>query len=80
MAVTSGRADIGLGVLAAAKALDLDFIPLTRERYDLVFPTALLDDERIRLLLEIIRSSHFIDQAHALGGYETEETGHLVMN
>jgi putative molybdopterin biosynthesis protein len=80
MAVASGRADVGLGVLAAAKALDLDFIPLTRERYDLVFPTALLDDERIRLLLEIIRSSYFIDQVHALGGYETGETGQVVVN
>ena len=75
MDVTSGRADVGLGILAAAQALDLDFIPLARERYDLVIPTDLLDDERIILLLEIIRSSRFIKQVLALGGYEVEETG-----
>jgi molybdenum cofactor synthesis domain-containing protein len=75
MAVNSGRADVGLGILAAAKALNLDFIPVSRERYDLVVPTDLLNDHRIQLLLEIIRSSEFIEQVLLLGGYETEETG-----
>jgi putative molybdopterin biosynthesis protein len=75
MAIASGRADVGLGILASAKALDLDFIPVSRERYDLVFPSDLIDDERIVLLLDIIRSRNFIDQALAMGGYEVEETG-----
>ena len=77
MAVTSGRADVGLGILAAAQALDLDFIPMARERYDLVIPTHLLVDERIVLLLDIIRSPKFIEQVLALGGYEVEETGKI---
>lgn len=77
MAVTSGRANVGLGILAAAKALDLDFIPVARERYDLVIPTDLLKDERMILLLEIVRSSTFIEQVLALGGYEVEETGRI---
>lgn len=77
MAVTSGRADVGLGILAAAKALDLDFIPVSRERYDLVIPTDLFQDERISLLLDIVRSSGFMEQVVALGGYEVEETGRI---
>jgi molybdenum cofactor synthesis domain-containing protein len=77
MAITSGRADVGMGILAAAQALNLDFIPVARERYDLVIPTELLKDERILLLLEIIRSAKFIDQVLALGGYEVEETGKI---
>jgi molybdenum cofactor synthesis domain-containing protein len=77
MAVTSGRADVGLGILAAAQALNLDFIPVSRERYDLVIPTYLLDDERIVLLLDIIRSPQFIKQILSLGGYEVEETGKI---
>jgi molybdenum cofactor synthesis domain-containing protein len=75
MAVTSGRADVGLGIMAAAKALNLDFIPVSRERYDLVMPANLLKDARIQLLLEIIRSAKFVEQVVALGGYEVEETG-----
>ena len=77
MAVTSGRADVGMGIMAAARALDLDFIPVARERYDLVIPARLLKDARIELLLDIIRSDEFKEQVLALGGYETEETGKI---
>jgi putative molybdopterin biosynthesis protein len=75
MAVASQRADVGLGILASAKALDLDFIPIARERYDLVIPEEFLQDGRMKLLLEIIQSRQFIEQVLALGGYEVEETG-----
>jgi putative molybdopterin biosynthesis protein len=77
MAVTSGRADVGMGILAAARALDLDFIPVARERYDLVIPVRLLKDPRIGLLLDIIRSDKFREQVMALGGYEIGETGKI---
>jgi molybdenum cofactor synthesis domain-containing protein len=77
MAVTSGRADVGLGIMAAAQALNLDFIPVARERYDLVIPTELLNDERIVCIQDIIRSSKFIEQILSLGGYEVEETGKI---
>jgi putative molybdopterin biosynthesis protein len=78
MAVVSGSADTGLGIRAAAAALSLAFIPVVRERYDLVIPEAFLGDEKIRLLLEIIRSDAFKEQVMALGGYEVQETGNRV--
>jgi putative molybdopterin biosynthesis protein len=78
MAVASGAADTGLGILSAAQALELDFIPLAKERYDLVIPQAYLADEKIRLLMEIIRSDTFKIKALAMGGYEVEETGQVV--
>jgi len=79
MAVAAGRADVGLGIHAAARALNLEFLPVARERYDLAIPTELMDDERIRLLLEIIRSPAFIEPVLALGGYEVEETGKIAV-
>ncbi|MEN6600814.1 MAG: molybdopterin biosynthesis protein [Bryobacteraceae bacterium] len=78
MAVASGRGDAGLGIMAAAKALDLDFIPITRERYDLVFPGAVMEREGVRLLLDIIGSARFREQVLAMGGYEVDETGTRV--
>jgi putative molybdopterin biosynthesis protein len=77
MAVASHRADVGLGILASAKALDLDFIPIARERYDLVIPDRFFQDHRMQMLLEIIRSRSFAEQVVALGGYEVEETGRI---
>ena len=38
MAVAAGRADCGLGIFAAARMLNLDFIPLERERFDFIVP------------------------------------------
>jgi molybdenum cofactor synthesis domain-containing protein len=79
MAIASGAADTGLGIYPAAKALSLDFIPVTKERYDLVIPNAYLGDEKIQLLIEIIRSEEFMENVLAMGGYEVHETGHLVV-
>jgi putative molybdopterin biosynthesis protein len=76
--VHSGTADVGLGILAAAKALGLDFIPLTPERYDLVVPEATFTDPRFQALLEVIRSQQYQDAAAALGGYDLKDCGKIV--
>jgi len=47
-------------------------------RYDLVIPNAYLEDEKIFLLLDIIRSDAFKEMALAMGGYEMHETGNVV--
>ena len=59
VAVLSGTADAGLGIYAAAKALDLDFIPVVTEQYDLIIPQAYFESENIQLMLETINSHEF---------------------
>jgi putative molybdopterin biosynthesis protein len=78
VAVLSGVADVGMGVLAAARALGLDFVPVATEQYDLVIPQEYLDDEKIRILLDVIRSSSFKKRVLALGGYGVERTGEEI--
>lgn len=73
--VKNGGADCGLGVYAAAKALGLDFVPLARERYDLVLPEVALEEPRVRELLEVVTSESFLSRVGALGGYETPWSG-----
>ncbi|MFW6381181.1 MAG: molybdopterin biosynthesis protein, partial [Bacillota bacterium] len=77
-AVTNGSADTALGILAAARAMDLDFIPLVEERYDLMMPLSYLNDKRIRLLQEIISSHDFQKQVESLGGYRTDDSGQVI--
>jgi len=76
--VLSGTADVGLGILAAARALGLDFIPLTPERYDLVVPETTFREPRFQTLLEVIRSREFREAATALGGYDLRDCGVIV--
>src|SRR4029453_13648215 len=71
-AVASGAADTGLGILAAARALDLDFIPLFSEHYQLVIPRQYYESSLLSPLLDILRSQEFRTQVDALGGYDTE--------
>jgi putative molybdopterin biosynthesis protein len=78
VAVLSGTADAGLGIYAAAKALDLDFIPVVTEQYDLVVPETHFESDNFQFLLSTIRSSGFKQQVVQLGGYSTEKTGEVT--
>jgi molybdopterin molybdotransferase/putative molybdopterin biosynthesis protein len=79
VAVQSGTADAALGIYAAAKALDLDFIPVVTEQYDLIIPEHFFESENIQILLETIRSEEFKKQVEALGGYSTQKTGQIIL-
>jgi len=78
VSVLSGAADTGLGIYAAAKALDLDFVPIVTEEYDLVIPEEFFEDEKIELMLEVIRSQEFKELVDQLGGYDTSRTGTVL--
>ena len=79
-AVKSGAADCGLGILAAARALDLDYVPLFHERYDLVIPVEYYESDLLAPLLDIIREPDpaFVQAVHALGGYDTPHMGEVL--
>jgi putative molybdopterin biosynthesis protein len=74
-AVKSGAADVGLGVLSAARALGLEFIPWRKERYDLCIPAEYMDHPGVAAILEIVKSKEFKLQVDLLGGYDLEDTG-----
>src|SRR5262249_60477382 len=74
-AVAGGSADTGLGILAAARALKLDFVPVLKERYDLVVPRELYESELLRPLFDLIRGPDFRHQVEALGGHDTSQMG-----
>lgn len=79
VAVLSGSVDVGLGIFAAAKALNLDFIPVVTEQYDLIIPEEYFEWENIQVLLETISTKKFKDRVEALGGYSTEKTGEIIL-
>ena len=79
VAVLSGTVDTGLGIHAAAKALDLDFIPVVTEQYDLIIPSEYFESKNIQLLLETMSSREFKNRVEALGGYSTEKTGTIII-
>jgi putative molybdopterin biosynthesis protein len=77
-AVLSGVATVGLGILAAARALNLEFIPLFHERYDLVVPRRYWESGLLSPLRETLTSPQYQQAVTALGGYDVRRMGTLM--
>ncbi len=77
-AVSAGRADTGMGVLSAAKAVGLDFVPLRSERYDLVMPRDVYESDLLRPMLQLLQDDGFRAQVEEMGGYDTSSMGEIV--
>ena len=75
--VLSGAADCGMGIFAAAKALDLDFVPIIKEQYDLILPSRMLEIAGVQLILKTVESDPFRARVLALGGYDPCRSGQL---
>jgi len=78
VAVASRRADCGLGIAAAAQALELDFVPLFEEHYELVIPQQFYQSQLMAPLFEILNAPTFQRDVERLPGYDTGRMGSLI--
>ncbi len=76
-AVISGRADCGLGITAAATALDLDFVPLFTETYELVIPVENYHSALFEPIIQSANNPEFHSRVQKLPGYDTSQMGKL---
>ncbi|MGH7872862.1 MAG: substrate-binding domain-containing protein [Candidatus Binatia bacterium] len=76
--ILKGDADVGLATRTAAQLLGLEFLPLTRERFDLLIPREGFFSNGIQTLLSIVGSREFRDRVDALGGYDVSESGRII--
>ena len=76
-AVKAGDADTGLGIHSAAQALDLDFVPVAWEEYELCIPAELESHPGVQAVLELLRDPEFLKAVEALGGYDCSESGRI---
>ncbi|OGW52684.1 MAG: molybdopterin biosynthesis protein [Nitrospirae bacterium RBG_13_43_8] len=78
-AVLTGVADTGLAILASARALGLDFIPVAKERYDLAILKEFFPSEMIQRLVRIIgEDGEFKKMVKNLGGYDISDMGKVM--
>ena len=77
-AVANGLVDTGMAIRAAAQALSLDFIPVTKERYDLIIPKHLENAPQIKHLFNVIHhDKDFKKIVQGLGGYDLKDCGKI---
>jgi molybdate-binding protein/DNA-binding transcriptional regulator YhcF (GntR family) len=78
MSISHSEADVGLGIQAAAQASELDFLPLLKERYDVVIPLEKYNNKPVSALLDIIMDADFKAVVANVGGYDTSQTGSVT--
>ena len=76
--ISRGSADAAFGIKCAASQLGLDFIPLTKEQFDLVFRWTPKNKESLQHLIDLIQLTNFKDGIADLDGYDAEEFGKII--
>jgi len=77
-AVFGDSADCGLGIMAAATAMGLDFIPIGQEEYDFAIPQDFLNLPHIIAFIDILKNPMLHNKLSELGGYYTANCGEVV--
>jgi putative molybdopterin biosynthesis protein len=76
--VKNDGCDTGLAIYASAKVMNLDFIPIEVERYDLCIMPDLLSSKQLDCLLAAVDSPDFRTWAAKFGGYDLDQSGHII--
>lgn len=78
LAVYNGGADVGVGIEKPAKMVEIDFVPLITERYDLVILKTPRNEQLISVLKQVLSSESFLSEVNSLGDYDTTQTGKII--
>ncbi len=78
LSVAQGRADVALGIQAAAAAQGLGFVPLVQERYALVCHAQALDDPAVQLLAKQLKSAAWLRELSKIAGYAPLQSGKVL--
>lgn len=77
-AIANREADVGVGIEKVAHTVGIDFIPLIKERYDLVLLKRPENETLIQTVVQILQSNTFKKQLESIGGYDVSFTGKIM--
>lgn len=76
--VANGKADVGVGSEKFSQIVNVDFIPIMKEQYDLVILKNKENEELIEVVKDILQSEEFHNELKAIGGYDMAKTGQTI--
>lgn len=77
-AVSTGAADVGVGIEKAAKIVGVHFLPLITEKYDLVMLKTPQNEKLINIVKDILLSPSFRSEIISIGDYDISEMGSII--
>ena len=78
--IISKEADVGIATSSIAKLLDLDFVPITRESFDMIMDKSVFFGKGVQVFLEILNSVEFKARVAGLGNYNFNTSGRILYN
>ncbi|HNW30184.1 MAG TPA: substrate-binding domain-containing protein [Spirochaetota bacterium] len=78
LSILSGKADAGISTVAISKLMDLPFIPLARESFDMVIGKDTFFEKGIQLFIESLQSKKFRKTVEPLGDYSFVDSGKIL--
>lgn len=77
--IARGEADVGLGIEKAARQVSgIDFIPLHKERYDMVIRKEDFAKPHFQAVMTVLRSTPFRNEVAGMGGYDISRMGEIM--
>ena len=78
LAILSGEADAGIATAAVSSLLGLDFIPITKERFDMVLDQSVFFQKGVQALMETLGGEEFRKRVESLGSYDFRSSGKIL--
>lgn len=78
LSLISGDADVGLASAAVAKILDLKFLPLVSERFDMVLDKNTFFRPTVQTFIETLQSDKFKNRVKKIGNYDFKDSGKIL--
>ena len=78
LSILSGGADTGIATAAVSSLLGLDFIPVTRERFDMILDQSVFFQKGVQAFVEVLNGEMFRRRVEHLGGYDFQSAGRIL--
>jgi putative molybdopterin biosynthesis protein len=78
LAVLSGGADTGIATAAVSSLLGLDFVSITRERFDMICDQSIFFQKEVQALVEVLNGDVFRKRVENLGNYDFKSAGRVL--
>jgi len=78
LAVLSGKSDVGIASIAIANFLGLNFVPITRERFDMVLDQNLFFEKSVQILMDVLHDPAFRLRVEGVGRYDFSDSGRIM--
>ncbi len=78
LAVLSGGADAGIATVAVARLLNLEFIPITVENFDMILSHSVFFEKPVQSLIDMLRSPEFKERVRPFGEYDFTGSGKIL--